>query len=123
MWPISAAAKARECGQGHENDVHVHSDGRFRNRMFDQARISPLSITSFVHGVPYAGVKKSGMGGGVGGGMGGGGGGMMGGGGGGMGMMSVPPPPRAGQAQPKRPVFNNASLKRLVGKKKRVKVR
>ena len=44
MWPISAAAKAHECGQGHENDVYVDYDGRFRHaqslaryRMFDQA--------------------------------------------------------------------------------------
>jgi hypothetical protein len=39
-----------------------------------------------------------------------------------MGMMSVPPQPRSASAQPpgKRPVFNNASLKRSAGKKKRV---
>jgi hypothetical protein len=46
----------------------------------------------------------------------------MGGGGGGMGMMSVPPLRRSAetQASGKRPVFNNASLKRSAGKKKRV---
>lgn len=49
MRPISVAAKARECGQGHENDVHVHSDGRFRHRMFDQApHVSRPSSTSFL---------------------------------------------------------------------------
>jgi len=89
-------------------------------------RVYPVADLVIPVTTPQGGGGSGQMGGGGGGGqMGGGGGGQMGGGGGmggGMGMMSVPPQPRSASAQPpgKRPVFNNASLKRSAGKKKRV---